>query len=114
MASWSATGSINGNYRLELNVWENWNSMDNYSSVHWEVILRATGNYSFSTIGSTIVVNVDGEVYNAYSQNHLVQAVQLQLRVGIKTYGTMQMEQKQYIVVQAILKVLVLHIHLAI
>lgn len=71
MASWSATGSINGNYRLELNVWENWSSMDNYSSVHWEVILRATGNYSFSTIGSTIVVNVDGEVYNAYSQKSL-------------------------------------------
>ena len=71
MASWSATGSINGNYRLELNVWENWTSMDNYSSVHWEVILRATGNYSFSTIGSTIVVNVDGEVYNAYSQKSL-------------------------------------------
>ena len=44
MAGWSATGSINGNYRLELNVWENWTSMDNYSSVHWEVILRATGN----------------------------------------------------------------------
>ena len=71
MASWSATGSINGNYRLELNVWENWTSMDNYSSVHWEVILRATGNYSFSTIGSTIVVNVDGQVYNAYSQKSL-------------------------------------------
>lgn len=71
MASWSATGSINGNYRLELNVWENWTSMDNYSSVHWEIILRATGNYSFSTIGSTIVVNVDGEVYNAYSQKSL-------------------------------------------
>lgn len=71
MASWSGTGSVNGNYRLELNVWENWTSMDNYSSVHWEVILRATGNYSFSTIGSTIVVNVDGEVYNAYSQKSL-------------------------------------------
>lgn len=71
MSSWSGTGSINGNYRLELNVWENWTSMDNYSSVHWEVILRATGNYSFSTIGSTIVVNVDGEVYNAYSQKSL-------------------------------------------
>lgn len=71
MSSWSATGSINGNYRLELNVWENWTSAENYSSVHWEVILRATGNYSFSAIGSTIVVNVDGEVYNAYSQKSL-------------------------------------------
>lgn len=71
MASWSATGSINGNYRLELNVWENWTSLENYSSVHWEVILRSTGNYSFSTIGSTVVVNVDGEVYNAYSQKNL-------------------------------------------
>lgn len=71
MASWSATGSINANYRLELNVWENWTSADNYSSVHWEVILRSTGNYSFNTIGSTIVVNVDGEVYNAYSQKSL-------------------------------------------
>jgi hypothetical protein len=71
MASWSATGSINGNFRLELNVWENWTSAENYSSVHWEVILRSTGNYSFSTIGSTIVVNVDGEVYNAYSQKNL-------------------------------------------
>ena len=71
MASWSATGSINGNFRLELNVWENWTSAENYSSVHWEIILRSTGNYSFSTIGSTIVVNVDGEVYNAYSQKNL-------------------------------------------
>lgn len=33
MASWSGTGSTNGNYRLELNVWENWTSMDNYLSL---------------------------------------------------------------------------------
>lgn len=72
MASWSATGSINGNFRLELNVWENWvNNAENYSSVHWEVILRSTGGYSFQTIGSTVSVNVDGEVYNAYSQKDL-------------------------------------------
>lgn len=72
MASWSATGSINGNYRLELNVWENWvNNVENYSSVHWEVILRSTGNYSFYTIGSTVTVDVDGQVYSAYSQKDL-------------------------------------------
>lgn len=71
MASWSATGSINGNYRLELNVWENWTSAENYSSVHWEVILRSTGNYSFYTIGSTVTVDVDGQVYSAYSQKDL-------------------------------------------
>ena len=70
--NWSATGSINGNYRLELNVTEtNVNNANNSSTVHWEVILRATGNYSFSAIGSTVVVNVDGEVYNAYSQKSL-------------------------------------------
>lgn len=72
MANWSATGSINGNFRLELNVWENWvNNAENYSSVHWEVILRSTGAYNFQLIGSTIAVNVDGEVYNAYSQKNL-------------------------------------------
>lgn len=72
MASFSANGSINSSFKLELNVWENWtNTAENYSSVHWEVILRSTGGYSFSTIGSTVVVNVDGQVYNAYSQKSL-------------------------------------------
>lgn len=72
MASCSANGSINSSFRLELNVWENWtNNSENYSSVHWELILRSTGAYSFATIGSTLVVNVDGQVYNAYSQKSL-------------------------------------------
>lgn len=72
MASWSTTGSINGTFRLELNVWENWvNNAENYSSVHWEIILRSTAGYNFQTIGSTVTVNVDGEVYNAYSQKNL-------------------------------------------
>lgn len=70
MANFSTSGSINSSYRLELNVWENW-IKENYSNVHWEVILRSTGNYSFNTIGSTIRVDVDGEVYNEYSQKSL-------------------------------------------
>lgn len=73
MAQYTANGSINNTYRLELNVNETYVSggADNYSTVSWSVVLRSTGGYSFYTIGSTVVVNVDGQVYNAYSQKDL-------------------------------------------
>lgn len=86
MASFSATGSINGSYVLELNVWESYVSgaSDNYSTVNWEVYLKSTGGYSFATIGSTIVVNVDGEVYNSYSQKDLSAGGSIRIASGSK------------------------------
>lgn len=73
MADFSVNGSINSSFQMILSVWEN--SVDianNKSNVGWKLVLKSTGSYSFSLIGSTIVVNIGGnEVYNQYSQKDL-------------------------------------------
>lgn len=73
MAQFTGNGSINGSYRIILDVWEN--SVDtnnNKSNVGWRVSLQSTASYNFAIIGSTVVVHIGGnQVYNAYSQKTL-------------------------------------------
>ena len=73
MAQFTGNGSINGSFRIILDVWEN--SVDtnnNKSNVGWRVSLQSTASYNFAIIGSTVVVNIGGnQVYNAYSQKTL-------------------------------------------
>lgn len=73
MATFTGSGSINSTFNIILEVNETGTSTnDNTSTVSWVVKLQSTASYNFRTIGSTVVVNLNGsEIFNNYAQRDL-------------------------------------------
>ena len=83
MATYTAQGSRNSTYTLELNVSEDSYSIpENNSSVSWSLYLVST-TYYFSTIGMTAVASINGqEVLNSYAQRSMSKNERLLLGSG--------------------------------
>ena len=73
MATFTGSGSINSTFNIILEVNETGTNInDNTSTVSWVVKLQSTASYNFRTIGSTVVVNLNGsEIFNNYAQRDL-------------------------------------------
>lgn len=73
MATYTKTGSINSHYTLKLIVTEtDVNQANNTSKVNWTAQLVSSGGWSFSTIGATVTVKINGvTVYNKYAQRSI-------------------------------------------
>ena len=86
MATYTAQGSRNSTYTLELNVAEDsYSTSANNSSVAWNLYLVST-TYYFSMIGMTALVSINGEeVLNSYAQRSMSKNDRLLLGSGTLT-----------------------------